>query len=214
MSAGHGFSASKQTISARWFNPQIFLLVLCLLALRFTPLAGAENGALAMAYAAVIAIAAACAVAVLISLTRPTIRRHWTNRTLEERTNNFIDLMSVAEKSVVIVTGSLNHGLYAQSDVVAALDDLPKGVSIAVYSEDQLDPRSEAFTAVLNARRAELRRIKPNAIRHGVIVDGKHCKVEQFGVEDDAPMKRADYYYFYPKLARRALEEVESVATA
>ncbi len=46
-------------------------------------------------------------------------------------------------------------------------------------------------------------------ICHGAVFDERHCKVEQFGVEDDADEKHVDYYAFNREMAARVKESFE-----
>jgi hypothetical protein len=194
------------------FNPFFALLVASLVFLRFAPAPAQGNDTAAGVEAVLLLAAGALIVVAAVGLSRPRLVWRWQNFSLPGRVNNFVDLMSLAEKSVVLVTGRLHHNLYDQDEVVEALDDLPESVRIVVYSEEPLDADSKRFTKELRRRGATLRRIPSARLSHGAIVDGKHCKIEEFGVADDAPNKHVDYYAFDRRRARKAMAEIEAVA--
>lgn len=188
------------------------LIAFSLLVVRLAP--APQSGAspfLSGVLAALYLLSATAFLSACYALLRPRLEWRWGNHTLAGRVAHFVDLLSVAKRSVVIITGSLHHNLFDHDEVVCALEALPDDVRVEVFHEDPIDEKSARFKRELMRRNAEIRRIAPNQISHGMIIDSKHCKVEAFGVPDGQDHKRARYYMFAPRLARRALDQVEAV---
>lgn len=154
--------------------------------------------------------------AALVLLSRATSRHvpyHKTNRKLEERIENLVELLCRVDRSLVIVTGSLNAALYSDTRVVDALKGIPRSARIRlIYTSDKLDEGSAEFIRELVLRGVQPRRCKEK-VRHTVLVDARDTKIEELGVTDDAPEKRADYYYDDPQVARRVKGEIDALKT-
>lgn len=139
------------------------------------------------------------------------IPREFENHELRERIANFVDMISRARESVVIVTGRLNRNLYTQPAVVEALRRLSWGVKVKViYTADELDLSSAEFIQLLKQKGAKLYKATGMRLRHAVIVDARDTKLEE-PVSDDAEHKCAKYFYNRPTVARSVLKELEAL---
>jgi len=205
-SGGHGRFLHGPPNLIRVLASPVAVLAGSLLVVRLAP------GSASTFWAIVSITAAAAALSAALAIVRRRNVTRWCNHTLKERISNFVDLMTIARKSVVLVTGSLHHGLYDQNDVVSALEGLEEGIKLTIYHESELDPSSGRFRKELERRKATFIRISPKRVSHGAIIDEKHCKIEQFGVDDAAEDKRVDYFAYDKQRARRALAEIKAVA--
>jgi len=152
----------------------------------------------------------------IVWLSRATSRYvpyHKTNRTLEERITNLVEMLDRVDHSLTIVTGSLNSAVYANPAVVDALRRLPKSTRInLIYTSDALDKDSANFIRELMARGVRPRR-SLETVRHTVLVDDRDTKIEEFGVKDHIDPKRADYFFDDPVAARRVKAEIKALKT-
>lgn len=193
-----------------WTALAFAILVLVLRVLP-PPAAGASIGIKAIVFAVAAALIST-PVALIFNASQRDKPWHWANHSLDHRVRNFVDFLDDTQKSLVIVTGCLHHDFYNHPLVVQALQRLPRNVMITVYHEEDFDAESGAFTAELASRKLNYKseRIVPDSISHGAIFDGRHTKIEQFGVPDAAPDKHVDYYAFDRARARLALKDIEA----
>lgn len=140
-----------------------------------------------------------------------------TNRTLHDRVANLATLLRCARNEIVIVTGELNHKLYAEADVVEALRCVPRRVKIRlIHTTPEFDRASEPFIALLRGRvTPHVLDVEAGArtIAHAVVVDGKHSKVEQREVDNNADTKKAEYFFDDVSAAQKFLREIDSLTT-
>lgn len=146
---------------------------------------------------------------------REPVPLHFKNKTLSERIDNLVDMIRRAKREIVIVTGSLNHALYADPKVVEAMRGVSRKVSIRlIHARASLDPKSEPFIALLRDRTTPMRLQGDVEVRHAVVIDRNATKVEALGVPDDEPLKEADYYYDDYVVAEAVLREINGLDVA
>lgn len=198
-------------LAGKFASNPLVLLIASVAVLRFAP-SPAAAGVASTSAAALIVIAGAATFAACFALMRPQLVWRWRNHTLKGRVANFVDLLSIAKESVVLVTGCLHHNLYNHEKVVRALENLDEDVGVWVYHEEPIDPDSQRFLDELIRRGAVLRRLRADSISHGAVIDGIHCKIEEFGVPDASGDKRVTYFAFDRRRARKALADIEAAA--
>lgn len=153
------------------------------------------------------------AIAWLSRATSRYVPYHRTNHTLEERLANLVEMLDRVDRSLTIVTGSLNSAVYADPDVVDALKRVPRSARIKlIYTGEALDPDSREFIRELKLRGVRPRRSR-TVVRHTIIVDDRDTKIEEFGVKDHIDPKRADYFFDDPAAARQVKREIRALKT-
>ncbi len=188
-----------------FLNPFLWLLVASIALLRFQP-----GGDFAFLWTSA---ALAGVIASVFGMAQAAVRWSWSNEALATRIQSLAGLLESAEHSVVIVTGSLHPGIYAAPAVIAAARRLPRECEIQVFHERELDYGSSEFVQEMKQRNAAFVRLKPYAAPHGVIVDERHCQIQETNVPDDAVEKSVRSFPFDEARARSFLSIVRKAAT-
>lgn len=151
----------------------------------------------------------------IVTVSRRSARRipvHFDNHLLEERVTNLVDMLRLAKRDIVIVTGSLDHGLFADPRVVAAFRRLSARVMIELFfTGAHLDPKSAELCRIFRRRKVVPKRVIGPPTRHGLVVDRRDTKIEALGVPDGADDKHADYYLNEPNVAASVLAEIRTL---
>jgi len=147
-----------------------------------------------------------CGVAVagfFIVVLAPASPLKWVNDDAPARRRNFVNLLGLTSKTLMIVTGCLHRGLYGDAGVVSALKSLPDVRIEVFYDAQELDEAGSAeFIAELRKRKASIQQIEKGLLSHGAVFDDLHGKVEQFGIEDDEADKAVQYFAYDRARAR------------
>lgn len=95
-----------------------------------------------------------------------------------ERIRKIAELISNCHSSLVIVSGNFYSVVFDSPSVLAALRKLPQSVTIELYmTQSAVDKNSTGFRDWMASRNLSVEQLEC-PIRHRIIVDGRHARIE------------------------------------
>jgi len=188
----------------------VILLVLALIASRVSENLGGGPWTAALDFSGLVVVAVML-VLIVSDATKGAQRSDYTifdNEEHEDRINNLVSMLTIAKRSVVLVSGVLFHKIYDDIRILNAFAQLPDDIRISIYlTGDQVDENTTAFLDLIKQRDINPVYLE-KAIKHCLIVDETHVKIEEYTDDHEAEKKHVEYYPFHAELAQKALAKI------
>lgn len=146
-----------------------------------------------------------------------------SNKSLPDARRKISDLISMAQREIIIVSGWLNHQVYDSDEFLEVFERLShkiggKLIDIKIYiTEDEIDPDTVKFTKLLLKYKIPVYSLQfndQNRINHCILVDSNHIRLEE-NHKRNATERKALIRYTTPYLVgktKRLLEKVINVS--
>lgn len=150
---------------------------------------------------------------------RGLVRIREPNRTLQASISQIKSLIDKATKEIIIVSGSLNHEIYDNIDILNSLskkcEKIKNGdLCVSIYvTGDMIDTKTENFRKLLIRLGIPVQKLviqESMDLKHFVIVDMKHVRIED-NHDLNGKDRRAFMKFYAPYLATRIKDILQKI---
>ncbi len=109
----------------------------------------------------------------------------WSNRDIPASVKQISALVRRAQKSIIIVSGSLSHSVYEHPSIQAAFLAKKKALQdgsliLRIYlTEDTADPQTKSFVKLLKELSTTVTILREGCINHFVAIDDRDIRLEE-----------------------------------